>query len=61
MVAVKADMNKVYDRVEWDFLEMMLRKMGFSLVWIGWIMESAVSYNLLINGKLSKKLSRLEV
>ncbi|KAK5771272.1 hypothetical protein PVK06_047462 [Gossypium arboreum] len=58
MVVVKGDMDKAYDRVEWDFLKMVLRKLGFSLVWIGWIMETvrSFSYNLLIN-EISIKLS----
>ena len=38
-VAVKADMSKAYDRVEWDFLEAMLRKMGFRASWVNLIMK----------------------
>jgi hypothetical protein len=32
--AVKLDMHKGYDRVEWIFLENMMRKLGFSERWI---------------------------
>lgn len=58
MVVVKAYMNKANDHVEQDFLEIVLQKMRFSLVWIGWITETvrSFSYNLLINGKFSKRI-----
>jgi hypothetical protein len=52
-MAVKLDMSKAYDRVEWAFLEKMMQKLGFSEQWINLIMKcvSTVSYSMLINGQ----------
>jgi hypothetical protein len=37
-MAVKVDMRKVYDGVEWPFLEAMMRTLGFEERWIYLIM-----------------------
>ncbi|OMO89581.1 reverse transcriptase [Corchorus capsularis] len=52
-VAIKLDMQKAYDRIEWDFLEAVLQKMGFDEKWINWTMEcvSTVRYSVVINGE----------
>ncbi|KAH0994744.1 hypothetical protein GBA52_018608 [Prunus armeniaca] len=33
-MGVKLDMNKVYDRKEWDFLEAVMIRMGFTERWV---------------------------
>lgn len=45
-------MNKVYDKVEWDFLEVTMLKMGFTCSWVDLVMRcvSSVELLVLING-----------
>jgi hypothetical protein len=51
--AVKLDMHKAYDRVEWVFLENMMRKMGFAERWISLMMAcvKSVRYQVRFNSE----------
>ncbi|GAU34086.1 hypothetical protein TSUD_255820 [Trifolium subterraneum] len=50
-LALKIDISKAYDKVEWSFLKSMLIKMGFSETWVRWMMlcVSSVNYSALVN------------
>lgn len=49
--AIKLDMHKAYDRVEWIFLEKIMAKLGFDQRWIQLIMAcvSSVRYRVRFN------------
>ena len=52
-MALKLNMSKVYDRVKWDFLESLMRRMGFNERWVDLIMTCVrtVTYSILVNGE----------
>ena len=52
-MAIKSDMSKAYDQVDWGFLEKLMRQMGFNERWIQLIMGcvKTVSYLVLVNGE----------
>ena len=51
-MTLELDMSKAYDRVEWNFLEEIMRKIGFNERWINLIMicVKTVTYFILVNG-----------
>ena len=58
-MAIKLDMSKAYDRVEWTFLESTMRKLGFNERWMTLIMicVKTVSYSVLVNGEPKESVS----
>jgi hypothetical protein len=51
-IALKMDMEKAYDRMEWSFLPKIMEILGFNAQWISLIREciSSPSFSILING-----------
>lgn len=58
--AIKLDMAKAYDRVEWSYLEGIVLKLGFNVEFVQCIMwcVSTVSFPVRVNGKLSQCFRR---
>ena len=52
-MTLKLDMSKAYDRVEWAFLENLMRRIGFSDHWINLIVFclKTITYSILVNGE----------
>ncbi|KAA3461495.1 LINE-1 retrotransposable element ORF2 protein [Gossypium australe] len=49
-------MNKAYDRVEWNFVEGVMKRMGFDPGWVDSIMKCVftVSYSVVFNGNIGE-------
>lgn len=52
-MVVKLDMSKVYDKIEWKYLQAFLIRLGFHDQWVSLVMPclTSITYSVLINGK----------
>ena len=52
-MAMKLDMSKAYDWVEWIYLVRIMEKLGFCEKWVSLVLEciSIVSYSIFVNGE----------
>lgn len=62
-MAIKIDMKKTFDYMEWNFSLIVLKYLGFHAKWIMWIQEciATVSLSIVINGKPIGNFNPLEV
>ncbi|KAB2635890.1 hypothetical protein D8674_026424 [Pyrus ussuriensis x Pyrus communis] len=53
VMALKLEVSKAYDRIEWSFLEQIMRKLRFAEEWIHWIIicVTTISYSFKLNGE----------
>lgn len=54
LAAMKLDISKAYDRVEWGFLQQMLIRLGFADQWVKLIMDciTTVQFSFILNGEI---------
>ena len=47
-MALKLDVSKAYDRVEWDFLKGMMARLGLPDVWVDRVMTCVMTPSFLV-------------
>lgn len=52
-MAIKLEMGKAYDRFDCDFIRKCFIDLGFSDIWINWVMQSITTpFEVIVNGKI---------
>ena len=59
LLLFKVDFEKAYDSVDWDYLDSVMGKMAFPVLWRKWIKEcvSAATASVLVNGSPTYEFS----
>lgn len=57
-LVIKLDLGQAFDKVDWDFLNSMLKNKGFGQKWMKWIHAciSTTNFSININGKPRGKI-----
>jgi len=52
LLLFKVDFKKAYDSVDWNYLDIVLRRLNFPILWRKWMMEciSTLTVSVLVNG-----------
>lgn len=58
-IIFKADIEKAFDSVNWEYIFSMMRSMGFGEIWMGWVRECVISTKIaiLVNGSPTNEIS----
>ncbi|GLT31149.1 hypothetical protein SLA2020_059080 [Shorea laevis] len=58
-MAIKLDLSKAFDRVDWDFLQRVMHVLGLPWTWVNRVMTCVrtVRYSILVNGSLTEEFT----
>jgi len=57
--ALKIDMKKAYDRVEWEYFKAIMMRLGFHRIWVEMVIRlvTTVSFSILFNNERLEKFN----
>lgn len=53
-IAIKLDMKKAYDKLDWNFIRKCSQDLGFTDKWANWTMQciTTTTFKVMVNGKI---------